>query len=121
MEKPPASPPKDPRAAAGLGFVLAAIAGSFASVAWMYWKQVADIYSGMPPGMRGGGMAFSVNLPGMVLEFPAYVMGFFAVIALGSTWLWSRATLRSWSSVAGFLSLLPVAALFVARLGYFCR
>jgi hypothetical protein len=109
----------DPRVAACLGFVIAAIGGSFASAAWMYWKHVVDIFAGMPPGMRSGGMAFSVNLPGMGLEFAAYVMGFFATIALGSTWFWSRAARRSWYFVAGLLSLVPVVALLAVRLGWF--
>jgi hypothetical protein len=54
----------------------------------------------------------------MAMELPAYVVGIFAFIALGSTWFWKPATLRSWYSLAGLLCLVPVMALFAARLGW---
>lgn len=118
MEEPSDYPPMDPRVGACFGFVAAAVAGSLASVAWMYWKQMDEIFRGMPSQMRSGGTAFSVNLPGMAVEFPAYFFGVVAFLALGATLLWSPRTLRSWYSVAGIICLLPVFALGAARMGW---
>lgn len=118
MDEPPDSPPKDPQAAACLGFVLAAIAGCFAAAAWVHWKHAAEALSAIPQAMRSGGANFSMNLTGLGLELAAFALGFSALVALGSTWLWRTAMLRTWYSIGGVLCLLPVMALLAGRFGW---
>src|SRR5688500_15223152 len=99
MEKPPKSPPLNPHFAAGLGFLIAAVAGTLASVAWLYWRQAGEILGSVQPGMRSGSMAFSLNIPGFSIELVTYFFGASALVALGGTWIWRPATLRTWYSV----------------------
>lgn len=110
------SPAKDPRAAACLGFVMAALAGSFATTAWVHWRQTAEALANLR-GSPSGGQAFSMNLPGLGLELVAYALGFSALVALGSVWLWRPAMLRTWYFIGGILCLLPVVTLLAGRFG----
>jgi hypothetical protein len=97
------------------------LAGAFAAMAWQYWKQAAWIVESVPRRAQSGGMAFSLNLPGFVLEFAAHALGILALVTLGATWWWRPATLRTWYSVAGVLCLLPELALLAARCGFLGR